>query len=231
MVLKLAENKLPAIDDTNQIGDEEEITSKHKYCDMDLIILDDEGHDTPFINLFEGNVPEEVEEKEDEDENKDDDEGGDVHPTTDDDKRDDDDDNQGGAGNAPVLNGQANTTAADEPAENVQQPPPESTPPENPTSQQDPSPADEPIQTSVVNKGKTPIADENIEVMDTDTDSSDDEQLKIAKKVSLYENTTGLDFGQNSQGLISILQIRESQPAHTTAATPVTTEKQTDDMV
>src|SRR6266487_69743 len=74
-VLKLAENKLPAIDDTHQVGDEEEITSKHKYCDMDLIILDDEGHDTPFINLTEGNVPEEVEEKEDdkEDENQEDD--------------------------------------------------------------------------------------------------------------------------------------------------------------
>ena len=130
-----------------------------------------------------------------------------------------------------MLNGQANTTAVDEPAENVQQPLSESTPPQNPTPQQDPSPADEPIQTSVVNKGKTPIADENIEVMDTDTDSSDDEQLKIGKKVSLFENTTGLDFGQNSQGIFPILQIRESEPAHTTASTPVTAEKQTDDMV
>src|SRR6266496_3094553 len=99
-VLKLAENKLPTIDDTHQVGDEEEITSKNKYCDMDLIILDDEGHDNPFINLSEGNIPEEVEEKDDEDENKDDGEGGDLHPTADDDIRDYDDDNQGGAGNA-----------------------------------------------------------------------------------------------------------------------------------
>src|SRR6266496_2319044 len=174
MVLKLAENKLPAIDDTNQIGDEEEIISKHKYCDMALIILDDEGHDTPFINLSEGNVPEEVEEKVDEDANKDDDEGGDIHPPADDDKRDDDDDNQGGTGNAQVLNGQANTTDADEPAETVQQPPSESTPPQNPTSQQDPSPADEPIQKAVVEKGKEPI--DNVEVY---TNHSDDEQLKI----------------------------------------------------
>ena len=159
------------------------------------------------------------------------DEGGYDNPTADDDKRDDDDDNQGGAGNAQVLNGQANNTAADEPAENVQQPPSESTPPQNPTSQQGPPPSDEPIQTSAVNKGKTPIAEENIEVMDTDTDSSDDEQLKIAKKVSVFENTTGLDYGQNSQGLISILQIRESQAAHTNTPNPVTAEKKTEDMV
>src|SRR6266496_1647472 len=192
MVLKLAENKLPAIDDTHQIGDEEEIISKHKYCDMDLIILDDEGHDTPFINLSEGNVPEEVEEKEDEDENKDDDEGGDLPPPADDDKRDDDDDNQGGAGNAQVLNGQANTTAADEPAENVQQPQSESTPPQNPTSQQGPSPVDEPVQKAVVDKGKKSIDD--VEVMDTDTDTSDDELIKHMKRGSLVEALTGSEY-------------------------------------
>src|SRR6266496_3536319 len=226
-MLKLADNKLPAIDDTHHIGDEEEITSKHKYCDMDLIILDDdEGHDTSFINLTEGNEPEGVEGKEDEDENQDDDEGGVSPPPADDDKRDDDDDNQGGAGNALVLNGQADKSVADEPTENVQQPPSESTPPQNPTSQQDPSPADEPVQKTVVDKGKRPI--DNVVIY---TVPSDDEQLKHAMKVSLYENKTGLDYGQNSQGLIPILQIRVSQPVHTTAIPPVTAEKHTEDMV
>src|SRR6266496_2058286 len=112
---------------------------------------------------------------------------------------------------------------ADEPTENVQQPPSESTPPQNPTSQQDPSPADEPVQKTVVDKGKRPI--DHVVVY---ADPSEDEQLKHAMKVSLYENKTGLDYGQNSQGLIPILQIRVSQPVHTIAIPPVTAEMHTE---
>src|SRR6266496_2291704 len=111
--LKLAENKLPALDDAQNVTDEQEVTSKLNFHDIDLIILDEDNI------LPEENHPEHIElDAEEAEENEDDDaDDDDEHPTADDDRRDDDDDNQGGA-DAQVLNKQANTTAADEPAEN-----------------------------------------------------------------------------------------------------------------
>src|SRR6266496_328371 len=84
--LKLAKNKLPGLDDAQNVTDEQEVTSNLNFHDIDLIILDEDEFNP------EETHPEHIElDEEEADENEDDDEGGDEHPTADDDKRDDDD--------------------------------------------------------------------------------------------------------------------------------------------
>ena len=66
--LKLVENKLPALDDAQNVTDEQEVTSKLNFHDIDLIILDEDD----FIP--EETHPEHIElDEEEADENEDDD--------------------------------------------------------------------------------------------------------------------------------------------------------------